>query len=84
MPVGVDPGGHQGVHVDHPAALADLEHQGVGGHERVGPGVQGPVRNSATCASRSLAISLTWDFDSRVIPRDSTSFSIRRVETPSR
>ncbi len=24
------------------------------------------------------------DFDRRVIPRDSTSFSIRRVETPSR
>ena len=24
------------------------------------------------------------DFDSRVMPRDSTSFSIRRVETPSR
>ena len=26
----------------------------------------------------------TWDFDNRVIPSCSTSFSIRRVETPSR
>jgi hypothetical protein len=43
VPVGVDPGGDQGVHVDHPAALADLEHEGVGGQERVGPAVQGPV-----------------------------------------
>jgi hypothetical protein len=43
MSVGVDPGGHQGMDVDHPAALADLEDQGVGGHERVGPGVQRAV-----------------------------------------
>ena len=40
VPVGVDPGGDQDVHVDHPAALADLEHQRVGGHERVRAGVQ--------------------------------------------
>ena len=26
----------------------------------------------------------TWDLDNRVIPRVSTSFSIRRVLTPSR
>jgi hypothetical protein len=29
-------------------------------------------------------MSLTWDLLSRVIPSCSTSFSIRRVETPSR
>jgi hypothetical protein len=28
-----------------------------------------------------LAISLTWDLDSRVMPRDSTSFSIPRVDS---
>jgi hypothetical protein len=38
--VGVDPGGDQGVHVDHAAALPDLEHQGVGGDEGVRAGVQ--------------------------------------------
>ena len=32
----------------------------------------------------TLGITLTCDFDSRVIPRVSTSFSIRRVLTPSR
>ena len=40
--LGVDPDRDQGVHVDHPATLADLEHQGVGGHERVRAGVQRP------------------------------------------
>src|SRR3954470_12227097 len=43
VPVGVHPGGDQGVHADHPAALADLQHERVGGDERVGPGVQRPV-----------------------------------------
>jgi hypothetical protein len=43
VPVGVHPGRHERVHVHHPAALADLEHQGVGGHERVGPGVERAV-----------------------------------------
>ena len=49
-----------------------------------GPASSGRVRNASTWASRSAAITLTWDFDNRVIPRDSTSFSIRRVETPNR
>jgi hypothetical protein len=31
------------MHVDHPAALADLEHQGVGGDERVRADVQRAV-----------------------------------------
>lgn len=42
------------------------------------------LRNASTWASRSLAITLTCDFDSEVIPRESTSFSIRRAEAPSR
>ena len=29
-------------------------------------------------------MTLTCDLDSRVMPSDSTSFSIRRVDTPSR
>jgi hypothetical protein len=49
-----------------------------------GPSVNGRVRNCSTCSSRSLAISLTWDFDNPVIPNDCTSLAIRRVETPSR
>jgi hypothetical protein len=43
MPVGVHAGGDQGVHAHHPAALADLQDQRVGGHERVGTGVQRAV-----------------------------------------
>lgn len=48
------------------------------------PASSGRVRNASTWASRSAAITETWDFESRVIPRVSTSFSIRRVETPRR
>ena len=40
MTVGVDPGAQQGVHVHDPAALADLEHQGISGQEGVGAGVE--------------------------------------------
>ncbi len=39
--LGVDTGGDQRVHVDHPAGLADLENQGVGGDERVRAGIEG-------------------------------------------
>ena len=46
-----------------------------------GPASRGRVRKSSTWASNSLAITDTWDFDSRVMPRVSTSFSIRRVDT---
>ena len=42
VPVSVHPGGEQRVHVHHPAALADLEDQRVGGDERVRTGVQRP------------------------------------------
>ena len=42
MPVGVHPGGDQGVHVDHPPVLADLHRQRVDPAERVRPGVQRP------------------------------------------
>jgi hypothetical protein len=48
-----------------------------------GPASSGRFRNAATCLSRLLAISLTCDFDSRVTPRVSTSFSTRRVDTPA-
>ncbi len=41
-------------------------------------------RNPATIWSSSAAITLTWDLDSFVTPRDSASFSARRVETPGR
>ncbi len=35
VPVAVDTGREQGVHVNHPPALTDLEHQRVRGYERV-------------------------------------------------
>jgi hypothetical protein len=47
-------------------------------------GIQWPVAKSATWPSRSLAISLTWDFDRPVMPKLSTGFFIRRVLTPIR
>ena len=40
--------------------------------------------NASTCSSNSFAMTLTCDFDNEVMPRVSTSFSIRRLETPSR
>nr|GLK39916.1 hypothetical protein GCM10017611_67870 [Rhodococcus wratislaviensis] len=35
------PAGRAGVHIHHPTVLPHLEHQGVGGDERVRSGVQG-------------------------------------------
>jgi hypothetical protein len=49
-----------------------------------GPASSGRSRKSRTSSSRSRAITLTWDFDKPVMPRDCTSRSIRRVLTPSR
>ncbi|GAA0711499.1 hypothetical protein GCM10010199_08940 [Dactylosporangium roseum] len=42
LAVGVDPDRDQGVDVDRPAVLADLDHEGVHPHERVVRRVQGP------------------------------------------
>ena len=81
--VGVDPGGDDRGHRDHPAALSHLVEQGVEPQVGVGPGVEGPVGNSATLASRFLASSETWDLDIPSIPMARTRSSTRRVETPS-
>ena len=40
--LGVDPDRDQRVHVDHTPLFTDLEDQGVGGHEGVRAGVEGP------------------------------------------
>ena len=40
VPVGVDRGGDQGVHVDHPAVLAHFHGERVDPTERVGAGIQ--------------------------------------------
>ena len=42
VPLGAHTGGDHDRDLDHPAVLADLHHQRVGGHERVRAGVQGP------------------------------------------
>jgi hypothetical protein len=42
IPAGVDTGRDQGVHVDRPPGLADLQHQRIRGDDRVRPGVQRP------------------------------------------
>jgi hypothetical protein len=49
-----------------------------------GPASSGRLRNASTCASRYCAISETCDLDRRAMPSCSTSFSSRRVDTPSR
>lgn len=48
-----------------------------------GPWPKGRFRNAPTCPLSSFAMTLTCGFGSEVIPRVSTSFSIRQVETPS-
>ncbi len=42
-----------------------------------GPASSGRVRKDSTCSSSSFAITLTWLLHRLVIPRVSTSFSIR-------
>ena len=64
MPVGVHPGRHQRVHPDHPPALTDLQHQGVGGHERIRALVERAGSDAATASSSSRAITLTCERDS--------------------
>ena len=83
--VGVHPGREQRVDVDRAAALADLEDQRVGGHERVRAGVQRAGAERLHLRVEVLGHRAdTWLFDNRVMPSVSTSFSIRRVDTPSR
>ncbi len=84
VPIGVHAGRDQRVHVHHAATLAHLEHQRVRGDDVYGPASRGRERKSATRSSSSAAIAETCNLLSLVIPRDSTSFSIRRVDTPSR
>lgn len=85
MPVGVHTGRDESEHADDPAAFAHLQNERVGGQERAPAGVgQAVGADCSTCASRSLAISATCNFDEDVIPRDCTRLSVRRVETPSR
>ena len=83
MALGVDPGGNQGVHPDDSADFTDLEHQRVGGDECVRSGFERAGRNARASRS-SLAMVDTWDLERLVTPRDSTSRSIPRVDTPSR
>lgn len=82
--VGVDRGRDEGVHGDRAPALARLLGGVVEPDERVGAGVERPVANAATGASRLLAISETRLFDRLVMPSVLTSLATRQVETPGR
>jgi hypothetical protein len=82
--VAVDSDRDQSVHVYHPPTLKDLEYERVRGQECVGAGVQRAGAELLNLLASSVAMTLTCDFDGRVMPRVSTSFSIRRVDTPSR
>ena len=82
MAVGVDAGGHEGVHVDHAPALMDFEDQGVGGNEGVQAGVQGAGAERLHLGVQIPGIRLTCELDRGVMPRVSISFSVRHIETP--
>jgi len=84
LPVGIDRSRDQGVHVHRPPALTDLLGQRVDPHEGVRAGVKRPVAKRGGLGVEALAISDTWLFDSRLTPSCSTSFSTRRVLTPSK
>ena len=85
MPVAVDAGGDQDDRVDDPPGFAAFIVSASAATNVNGPAsLNDRVRNAATCPSRSAAIRETCNFDSDVMPNDSTSLSIRRVETPSR
>ena len=84
MPVAFDAGRDQGVHADHPATPTNFQYQRVGGDERVRTGGWRAGPELLDLFARSVAITLTCDFDSPVMPRLCTSLSIRRVDTPSR
>ena len=82
MPVGVHAGGEQGVDVHDAAALADLQHQRIGGHERVRAAVQRPGPERLDLLVEVAGHLADLRPRQRVIPRDSASFSIRRVRHP--
>lgn len=84
MPIPHEAGGQQGMDVYHRAALANLQHHRVRGGNGYGPASSGRVPDASTGLSRSRPISLTRDLGSRVMPSDSTRFSIRRAGTPRR
>jgi hypothetical protein len=56
----------------------------VGGDEGVGALVERTAPEVRDVGVSSAAMVETCDLDNLLIPSDSTSFSIRRVETPSR
>jgi hypothetical protein len=84
VPVGVHAGREQRMDVHNPAALADLEHQRVSRDERVGPGVQRSAAEVRDMRIEVLGHHADLALAQPVMPRVSTSFSIRRVLTPSR
>ena len=81
---GVDPDRDQGVHVATRPFSHTLRTRSSAGTNVYGPASSGRLRIGSTWAPRSLAITETCDYDNEVMPRESTRFSIRRVDTASR
>ena len=69
---------------EFPVGGQDPGLQVVDQDQDVGAGVQRAGPNDSTCSSRSRAITLTCDVDSRAIANEATSLSVRAVGTPSR
>jgi hypothetical protein len=84
VPVAVHPDRDQRVNTHNASAFADLQHEGVSGHERVRTLIEWAAAERLDLGVEVSGHDTDLDFDSRVMPNDSTSFSIRRVDTPSR
>jgi len=84
VPVGVDPAGEECGDVHDPATFMDLHDGGVGGDKRVRPGVQGAGAEGLDVLVELGGHDADLLLDRLVMPRVSTSFSIRRVLTPNR
>ena len=76
MPVGVDAGREQGVNDHDPPALTNPHDQGVGGDQRVWSGIQRPAPERGDLLVQLRRRHQTCDFESRVMPKLSTSFSL--------
>ncbi len=84
MSVGVDPGGDQGVHVDHAAVFADFDGQRIGPYKAVRACIQRALakhRHLGTQVGRHLT---DCDRDNDLAASCSANRSTRRVDTPSK
>lgn len=84
VPVAVDAGREQGVHVDYAAVFTDFHREGVDPHERVGAGIEGAGTERGDLGVEVGGHLADLRPGQGLDPSCSANFSTRRVETPSR